>query len=200
MDYAEVDRAVARTGRYFFEDGLWEIVLGLWIALTIALPLSLSHDVGPWAVIAALLIRPAVLAAKSRWVFPRTGRVTYADPAARSRWNAAAAVGLAATVAVLLVLARRLPTGDAGAHGAAGLIFGAAFLFAARRWGQGRWTVVAAAMLALGCVAATSGLDHASALALHTNGIALVLIASGAFAFVAYLRRAPLPAEGGDGR
>lgn len=200
MDLADVDRAVSRTGRYFFDDGLWEIVVGLWMALAIGLPLWLGRGGGPWALIAVLLVRPAVLAAKSRWVFPRTGRVTYPPPAARSRWIAAAAVGLAAAVAAALVLVRRLPTGDAGAHVAAGALFAAGFLFAARRWGQSRWNVVAGAVAAFACLVAASGLEHAVALAVHVTGVAGILIASGTFAFAAYLRPAPKPGAAADGR
>jgi hypothetical protein len=200
MDLAEVDRAVSRPGRYFLDDGLWEIVVGLWVSLTVALPLSLGGDAGPWALITVLLVRPAVLAAKSRWVFPRTGRVTYAPPASRSRWTVAAAVGLAAGVAAVLVLVRRSPTGPEGAHVVAGMIFGAAFLFASWRWGQPRWRIAALAMLALGVSVATSGLERSVALAAHVGGVALILMASGGAAFASYLRHAPGPGADADGR
>ena len=87
MDLADLDRAVGRSQRYFLEDGLWELATGLWLALTVALPLLLEGPAANWAPVAMLLgslaIRPAVLAAKSRWVFPRTGHVTYPEPGTR---------------------------------------------------------------------------------------------------------------------
>ena len=84
MEPMDVDRALKRPGEYFFEDGLWEITVGLWMALTVALPLLVGGAAGNWSPVMVLLtslgLRPAVLAAKGRWVYPRTGRVTYPDP------------------------------------------------------------------------------------------------------------------------
>jgi hypothetical protein len=82
MELADVERALKRPGEYLFEDGLWEIVLGLWIGLTMALPQLAGGAVAAWAPVVWLLtgtlgLAPAVRAAKARWVYPRTGHVTY---------------------------------------------------------------------------------------------------------------------------
>jgi hypothetical protein len=224
MDLADVDRAVGRSKEYFLEDGLWEIVTGLWLALTLALPAFLGGVVANWSPVAMLLgslaIRPAVLAAKSRWVFPRTGRVTYPDPggsrhsslgiglgpgpvasgASAGRIDWIWASSLAAAIAIPLALTRGLPRGDGGFHVAVGAVLGAAFLFAARRWGQRRWIATGVALMALGLLVAASGLAGATGLTIHTAGIAAVLILSGAAAFAGYLRRAPRVGADADGR
>lgn len=206
MDYAEVDRAVSRSGRYFLDDGLWDVAVGLWLGLTVSIPELVGGPVARWAPLAMLLgafaVRPVVLAAKSRWVFPRTGRVTYPSPGSHraGRWNAAAAVGVAAAVFVPTVLTSRLGPGDAAAHAVAGAAIAVAFVFAAWRWRQRRWYLVAAAMLTLGLLVAAAGLDRARAVAAHVGGIAAVLLASGAFAFAGYLRRAPKAGADVDGR
>jgi len=202
MDLADVDRAVSRTGRYFFDDGLWEIAVGMWLASTVAFPVLAGGVVAPWAALTVLLVRPAVLAAKSRWVYPRTGRVSYPPPASAGagRRNAVVAVAVAAAVAVPLAMVRGLPAWDAPAHVAAGVITGAAFLFAARRWGQRRWNVVALFLLALGIAVASSRLDRTGALQAHVGGIGAALLASGTFAFASYVRHAPKAGADAGGR
>jgi hypothetical protein len=224
MDLADVDRAVGRSQEYFLEDGLWEIATGLWLALTVALPLLIEGPAANWTPVAMLLgslaIRPAVLAAKSRWVFPRTGHVTYPEPGKRAPSRVALGLGpgsvvsgastgrldwvwvssIAAAIAIPLALTRGLPHGDGGFHVAVGVALGAAFLFAAWRWGQRRWTVVGSGLMALGLLIAASSLDSATKLMLHAAGIAAVLILSGAVAFAGYLRRAPRTGADADGR
>ncbi len=202
MELADVDRAVSRTGRYFFDDGLWEIAVGVWLASSVAFPVLAGGVVAPWAVFTVLLVRPAVMVAKSRWVFPRTGRVSYPAPAAAraGRRNAALAVAAAAAVAVPLAMLRGLPAWDAPVHVAVGVITAAAFTFAAWRWEQRRWNLVAVLLLALGLVVASSHLDRTRALQAHAGGIAIILIASGACAFAGYLRHAPAAGAEADGR
>jgi hypothetical protein len=224
MDLAEVDRAVSRPGRYFLDDGLWEIVVGLWLALTVALPEFVGGAVANWAPCAMLLgvlaIRPAVLSAKARWVFPRTGRVTYPEPGtlpsrsslglgpgrgqvvsgpSTGRLNWLWAAIIAGAGAVPLALTRGLPRGH-GFHLAVGAALGAAFLFASWRWGQRRWIALGVVLAALGLLVANSRLDDPARLAAHTAGLAAALMASGGAAFASYLRHAPGPGADADGR
>jgi hypothetical protein len=83
MELTDVDRALKRPQQYFLEDGLWEIAVGLWLALTAALPLLIGGAAANWGwsvmLLTGLGLRPAVLAAMDRWVHPRTGHVTYPD-------------------------------------------------------------------------------------------------------------------------
>jgi hypothetical protein len=228
MGRTDVDRALWRSGEYFFEDGLCEIVVGLWIGLTVALPVFLlgwnqGATAWLWAFATGGLLRPAILAAKGRWVHPRTGRVAYPDPAnapptltslglSPADRPAAAARGYRATVlvhmlpgllAVSLLLAiewaRRQGLWRAG-HLVIGSLLSGALLFASWRWRQRRWIALAFALALLAATVASSRLDWERALVSHTAGITVALIASGMVAFVGYLRRAPKPLADTDDR
>lgn len=227
MELTEIDRALERPREYFLEDGLWEIVVGLWMALTAALPLLIGGAAANWGwsvmLLTGLGLRPAVLAAKDRWVHPRTGHVTYPDGGQGARpaslglgpatsassvpqgW-AAARVGanlLGPFVAIVwgagLGLSRR-GLGDASGHVAVGFAVGILCLVAAWRWRQRRWIGLAVAFPLLGVAVASSGMSGEPALAAHAAGIACVLVVSGTVAFVGYLRRAPKPRLETDGR
>ncbi len=169
MELAEVERALRRPGAYFFEDGLWEVGAGLWIGLTVAVPQAIGGAVANWAPVVMLLtgvlgLRPAVRAAKRRWVYPRTGHVSYpGDETTQTRSSlglgpaTSPAVGSVPGSRTALVLAfllgtaaaalmgagfgvsGRLGFGDAGAHLTIGTVLGVCLLAAARRWGQRRW-------------------------------------------------------------
>jgi hypothetical protein len=230
LDLAEVDRALKRPRVYFLEDGLSEVVMGLWIGLTVALPLLVGGALANWSPVVMLLaglgIRPAVLAAKGRWVYPRSGRVTYAEdlpqaparvalglspatgptvgPPARSRavWWTTALLGPTAAVVlgVGVGLSRRLGFGDAGGHITVGFVGGIFLLVAAWRWRQRRWIALAVTFPLLGALVAWSGLDREAALALHAAGMAAAIAVSGIVAFVRFIRHAAEPLPETDGR
>jgi len=229
MHQDDVERALDRPGQYFFEDGLWEIVVGLWLILTVAIPSFIGGAVGNWApvvvLLSSLLLRPAVLAAKGRWVYPRTGHVTYPEdevPRARTSLGlspatdpfvspvpsgrAALVRGLvsgtsAAILAGISVGASRRPgPWDAGGQLAIGIVLGGCLLAAAVRWKQRRWIVLAATLALLALLVALSGLSRGRALACHSAGIAGALVVSGTVAFVTYRRRTQAPETEPDGR
>jgi hypothetical protein len=211
VELADVERALKRPDEYFLEDGLWEITVGLWLALIVALPLLVGGAAANWSpvlmLLTGLVLRPAVLAAKRRWVYPRTGRVTYPDlPVPRSRVRALLigliGMGAAALTALALQSSRRLGYGDAGGHLAVGVVLGGFLLFAALRWRQRRWIALAGVVMAVSALVAFSGLPEERALAGHAAALAGALVASGAIAFAAYRRRtAALPiGEAPDGR
>jgi hypothetical protein len=227
MEVTDVDRALKRSQEYFLEDGLWEIAWGLWMALTVALPLLIGGVAANWGwsvmLLTGLGLRPAVVAAKDRWVHPRTGHVTYPaegqgphpvsldlSPArglttgpAPQGWAAArlgtSVLGMTMAAAISLSLSRR-GFGDAGAHITLGFILGALLLIAAWRWRQRRWIALAVTLPLLGAGVASSGMSGQRALAAHAAGIACALVASGTVAFASYLRRAPKPLIDPDGR
>ena len=229
MARTEVDRALKRSGEYFFEDGLCEIVVGLWIGLTVALPLLLLGWVmGDTTAMLAFAwgysVRPAILAAKRRWVHPRTGRVEYEpenvpstlislglSPAnrpaagpARQYWAISLSYTLpgAFVVAVLsgIELSRHLGIWGAGGHLLIGSLLSGCLLLAWWRWRQRRWIALALALALLATAVASSSLDWERALALHAAGITVALIVSGTVAFVSYLRQAPKPLPETNGR
>jgi hypothetical protein len=218
MGRADLDRALRRSGEYFYEDGLFEIVVGLWIGLTVALPLFLfgwaKGDKVLWVFVTGLLIRPAILAAKERWVHPRTGRVAYPDPANVSPTLTSLGLSPATRPAVgpapgqwaatyfhpgILVgfmmlgveLSRHLGIWGAGGHMLIGSLLSGCLLLAGWRWRQRRWIALGLALALLATAVASSGLGWERALALHAAGIAFALIASGTVAFLGYLRHAP---------
>jgi hypothetical protein len=223
MDLADVDRAVGRSQQYFLEDGLWEIATGIWLGLTVAVPAFVGGVVANWSPVVMLLagpgIRPAVLAAKTRWVFPRTGHVTYPEPgrvapspslglgpgrdlggASTGRLDWVWAISVASVIALSLALTWRVASGDGAFHVGVGGALGAAFGFAGRRWGQRRWLGLALGLVGLGALVAVSGLDGPKKLAAHAAGIAVALIASGALAFAHHLRHAPKAGAEADAR
>jgi len=231
MGRTDVDRALRRSGEYFFGDGLCEIVVGVWIGLTVAVPVFVLGWEQGGAVAALLafnggwLLRPAILAAKGRWVHPRTGRVAYPDPAnvpptltslglsPANRPTPGPAQGYRATLlisilpgafadAVLLGIegSRRGGLWGASGHVVIGSLLAAGLLLAWARWQQRRWIVLAFVLALLATAVASSRLDWERALLLHVVGIAVALIATGAVAFVGYLRRAPKALAEADGR
>lgn len=227
MELTEIDRALTRPREYLLEDGLWEIVVGLWMALTAALPLLIGGAAANWGwsvmLLTGLGLRRAVLAAKDRWVHPRTGHVTYPDGGQGARpyslglspatsaspvpqgWVAArlGANLLGPVVGFIwgagLGLSRR-GLGDASGHVAVGLTVGILCLVAAWRWRQRRWIGLAVAFPLIGAAVASSGRSGEPALAAHAAGIACALVVSGTVAFVSYLHRAPEPRLEADGR
>jgi hypothetical protein len=231
MELAAVERALKRPDEYFLEDGLWEITWGLWMALTVALPLFVGGAAANWSsvlmLLTGLVLRPAVLAAKRRWVYPRTGCVTYPElpvalgpvslglspatapagegvPRSRIRVLLIGLIGMGAAVLMALALqsSRRFGYGNAGGHLAVGVALGGFLLFAAFRWRQRRWIALAGVVMVVSALVAFSGLPGERALAWHAAALAGAFVASGALAFAAYRRRtAALPTDGAtDGR
>jgi hypothetical protein len=229
MGRTDVDRALRRSAEYFFEDGLCEVVVGLWIGLTVALPLLLfgwttGDTTAMLAFVGGYSVRPAILAAKRRWVHPRTGRVAYEletvppllislglSPANRlaagpapAYWTTSLSYTLpgAFVVSVLfgIDMSKRLGMWGASGHLVIGSLLSGCLLLAWWRWRQGRWIALASVLAFLATAVAFSRLDGERDLSIHAAGIAVAIIASGTLAFVRYLRHAPRPMGETDGR
>jgi hypothetical protein len=197
---AEIAR---RTRRYWFEDGLVEIGMGVLFA-SIALAFSIVAlataggvpspygGVGLTVLVLLLLsgslaIRPAIQAAKDRVTYPRTGYVAYRRPFSS---------GAVAVVAALVVTVAIVTGPVAGSLTAAdriiavqALTLAAIPLIAASRFGLGRLYLVAVVIVAVGVVAEVVSLGQYGQMALLYGGAAMGLTLSGLWALRSYLRR-----------
>ncbi len=228
MELAEVERALRRADEYFLEDGLWEAVVGLWMALTVALPLFIGGVAANWSPVVMLLgglvLWPAVRAAKRRWVYPRTGSVTYLETPtlrplvslglsreaalaeeqaghARTRLWASLlfGAGFAVLIPLLMGVSRHLGhSPNLVGHVSLSVAFAGFLVFGAVRWRQRRWIAVAVVVILVGVLAAFDGWEQERALAVHSAGLATAIAASGTYAFVAYRRRTARLLSGGD--
>jgi hypothetical protein len=175
-----------------------------------------------WA--ASFSLRPAILAAKERWVYPRTGRVAYdpenmrpslaflgLSPATRpaagptpGHWTTLLSYFLPGTLALLVLLgielSRRPGIWGAGGHLLIGALLSICLLLAWWRWRQRRWMALAFALAFLATAVASSSLEWEGALALHAAGVAGAILASGTVAFASYLHHAPKPVREVDGQ
>jgi hypothetical protein len=201
---AEIAR---RTRRYWFEDGLVEIGMGVLFA-SIALVFSIVAvataggvpspygGVGLTILVLLLLsgslaIRPAIQAAKDRVTYPRTGYVAYRRPFS---------TGAVAVVAALVVTVAIVTGPVAGSLTAAdriiavqALTLAAIPLIAGARSGLGRLYLVAVVIVAVGVVAEVVSLGQYGQMALLYGGAAMALTLSGLWALRSYLRRTSAP-------
>lgn len=197
-----------RARRYWFQDGLTEIscgfgllVVGAWFfalhelqAHPAAAPAGGSSEILvnlAFPVLIFVLVwagRRLIAFAKVRYVYPRTGYVSFRRSAGMRRFSAAIAclVGFAFTILVVRApaLVNWLPALE-------GLVFAVAFLFLGRKTGTLRFPVEALACAVVGLVLALQSIDENLAAALVFSGIGLVAMTGGAFALGSYLRHAP---------
>ena len=210
----EIDRAIRRTRRYWYDDGLTEVAVGCILLLIAALfyveavapagPLmaGLSSLGLPVIVIGGSLVaRRLVALAKERLTYPRTGYVSYPRrPGARSK--KATALVAAATAASVAVLVVSLPASRVWLPAVQGLLAGAFTFYLGHELRLARFYALAAVSVLLGAVAAASGLGDLLGSAAYFTGLGLAFVVSGGLALSAYLRATCPPSRGapGDGR
>ena len=204
----QLEAVEQRARRYWFQDGLTEIscgvgfvVVGAWFfalhelqARRAAAPaggsLGILANLAFPALIFALVWsgRRLVAFAKARYVYPRTGYVSFRRRAGMRSVGAAIAclIGFAVTILIVRapVLVNWLPALE-------GLAFAAAFLVLGRKTGTLRFPVEALACVVIGFVLAVRSMDENLAAALVFSGIGLVAMTGGAVALVSFLHHAP---------
>ncbi len=192
-DYDEMERIERRTRRYWFEDGIGEIGLGI-VFVLLATYFAASAAVPPDSplkpfvtlflpvliVVLSFTTNRAIQAAKDRYVHPRTGYLSFPKPSSRRRIASAVIAALVSTI-ITFTLAR-LP------EGAPWILLGAIFWYIGTR----------ASMLRLplqGAMAALTGValswwrvpdTWAAAILFGASGVSLAVV--GLWAFRSYLR------------
>jgi hypothetical protein len=199
----KIDNLVKQTHRYFYDDGLVEMAVGLlFVAVGLVLFAWLGFNTSPFIKIivvvglpvvitgGAYLINRVVPGMKQRITYPRTGYVAYhqGEPS-KGRWFIPL-VALAVIVASLF-----LPEAFTRMSVMVGALLAAVLILIGYRVSLWRFYAVGIIALVSGVALAWSALDEfiAVSLTFAIAGIALFLV--GAFAFASYLRHHPEPHE-----
>jgi uncharacterized membrane protein YjjP (DUF1212 family) len=197
----DLDKAERRAARYWIQDGLNEITVGVLIALVgvyFALqstvprtaPLRTWIAFGLLVLVAGLGVgaRRVVLALKDRYVHPRTGYVALRQTNPKSRWLAGLLGGV---IAALFAIIARAPAVVAWIPAVQGLVLG--FLFFAT-WSKvelTRFPVEGLLCALAGLGISLLGIDGGLAFGLVFVWAGLVMGAGGVLAFRTYQRTAP---------
>jgi hypothetical protein len=202
----QVEQAPRRAFRYWFDDGLMEIGVGLLFLAIMALFAveGLSPDGSAWAGFSAVglplviiggmaVLGLALRAVKERLTFPRTGYVAYPRPAPARR-ILAGVIGAGVSLAIVWLFAAR-PSLQLALGALQGAALGIVFLALGLRTGLVRLAIPGFVALAAGLVATLAGLGSSlgSALTFGLAGASTLL--SGALVLAYYLRTTTPPAE-----
>jgi hypothetical protein len=199
----KIDNIVKQTYRYFYDDGLVEMAVGLlFVAVGLVLLAWQGFDYSPVITIIVVVGLPAVVIGgaylfkrlvremKQRITYPRTGYVTYRQgQPSKGRWF----IPLAAFA--LVVASLFLPEAFMRMSAMVGALLAVVLIFMGYRVGLWRFYAVGVIALVSGVVLAWSDVVELIAVSLTfaITGVALFLV--GALAFAGYLRRHPEPHE-----
>ncbi len=205
---ADIDRVMQRTWRYWYEDGLAEMAVGVMFvvagllflaqAMLRAEPLASLSAIGlPIVLIGGgILARRLVATAKARLIYPRTGYVSYQRASGRRRTAAAAAAAvMGATLSALLAT---WPASRSWIPALMGSAIGATWLWLGYRLDLARYYVLGVISAVAGAAAALAGLGDTMGSAFYFAVQGVALIASGGLALRAYLRQTERLPEAGD--
>lgn len=193
--------AERRAYRYWYEDGLIDILLGMFLLLVgatsvleeVPLPEGLAIAAGVVrivvVVVAALVLRRIVRRLKERVTYPRTGYVAYRRRPGWLRWlKVGTGVTAGAIIGLLSVsqsgVVQWLPV-------LAGTLIGAALLYAGVRFDLTRYHALALVSVLAGGVAAWLALSSTLRLALLLGIVGLAAVVAGVVTLIGYLRRNP---------
>lgn len=201
-----IERAMQRTQRYWYDDGLTEIAVGLVLALVgLMFFVEAAAPRGAlWPSFSAILLpvlafggailgNRLVKAAKERLTYPRTGYVSYPKPKqGRLAASVIVALGMAVLVAVLFLTApvslRWIPLLQ-------GVLVGALFLYFGHTVHLWRFYLIAAISIFAGAGASLTGGSDVWGNAVFFAIVGVSLIISGTLALLAYLRRTSPPED-----
>ncbi len=191
----DLNKTIRRTQQYWFEDGLVELLLGLLFMVLsglfwwqVASESEYAALVGGIAmpfiiVLGAILLGVALRWLKQRFVYPRTGYITYVKPTKQKR-NASLLMGLVVGI-VMAVAITQLGIADlAAAFIGAGIGF--ALFMLGIRVGLLRFHLLAIWTVAVGVIISFLRVDITVASTYTMGLIGLGLMVSGAIAFWRY--------------
>ncbi len=199
----KIDNIVKHTYRYFYDDGLVEMAVGLlFIAVGLVLLAWQGFDYSPVVTIIVVVGLPAVVIGgaylikrlvremKQRITYPRTGYVAYrhGEPS-KGRWF----IPLAAFA--LVVASLFLPEAFMRMSAMVGALLAVVLIFMGYRVGLWRFYAVGVIALVSGVVLAWSDVVELIAVSLTFAITGVALFIAGALAFAGYLRRHPQPHE-----
>jgi hypothetical protein len=202
----DIEKIEKRTVRSFYDDGLFEVALGLvllllggyFFAQTIVpkgspLDSALSGLFVLVIVSAGFIVNRILRFLKRRITYPRTGYVAFKkkEPSPKRRF-AAAAVGMliGASLAILYALSPSVRTLLPAVNG---LLFAVAVLLVANKIGVIRFYILAAASAVIGVAVTAAGTGDVKGVSLYYGLFGAAVILSGLAALIVDLNRSPRP-------
>jgi hypothetical protein len=210
---ADVHQTERRVRRYWYTDGIGELVAG-WFLILLGLYFALQEYLGEDSPVTALLGGSLVLlfiggAAAARWLvnalktrltYPRTGYVEYRQPEHNPRRRGIVVLAIGMAVAISAVLLARLMGSPDPIIATSGILFGAVLaVTAGRSSGLARFYLLAALSFMLSVGLSFADLPQGYALGLFYGLMGVAAVISGTWVLVRYLDEYPLPQELTDG-
>jgi hypothetical protein len=206
MKEHDIDRAMKRPLRYWYDDGLIELAAGF-VFVLIGLLFYVEATAQPgmlWSSFSALglpaliiggglLVKWLVRIAKERLTYPRTGYVSYQRPPKRNKLGAAA---VAAAMAILVALLfTRAPASLAWIPFLQGIIIGGFLAYTGHRFSLTRFYALAVVSALVGTATALSGAGETLGDATYFAATGVAFMISGGLTLLTYLRHTRPPGE-----
>jgi hypothetical protein len=209
MQNNDLSDVIQHVKRYWFNDGLGEVVgggmillIGLYFTGQEWLPKSSTGRTLLQSSLILLVIggtfttRWLVNLLKTRLTYPRTGYVEYEPGPKNTPLRRVFTAGIAISVSALLVIFGRSFGSFNWLPGFTGLLFGAVFIILrAKSNGIGRFYVLGTFSIILGVALSLSGLSMGYSLGLFYGAVGMASMLSGVITLLRYLRENPLPMD-----
>ncbi len=204
----DIEKIEKRTVRSFYDDGLFEISLGLVFLLLGGYFFAQSSvpegsTVHSWLsaafvlliVSAGLLVNSVLRFLKRRVAYPRTGYVAFKEKRVGGKRRFATALVGALMGGSIAALYQIAPSAKTLLPALNGLLLAFVALVLAHRIGLARVYILAAASAVTGFAITAAGIGDIKGLSLYYGLFGAALVLSGLAALIVYLRRSPLPAD-----
>lgn len=196
----EIDHTIQRTKRYWYIDGLPDIVFGS-ILLLLGLYFYLKTILPPDSMVSSMLTISFVLIVigcgwvggkiinyfKERLTYPRTGYVSYPKPKTSHRL-ATGIVGML-IASLLTALVATSPGSLFLLPAVMGVLIGVAILYFGSKLGMLRYYLFAALSALIGVGLSWFQIDRDLSIAIYYFGMGLILLVAGIYTLWSYLRQ-----------